>query len=65
MKITDLKNILIKYYQSMGDYALTNVLHELFTTESDLMWHNHIEDCLFVPLIKRIEETLQARNGHA
>ena len=65
MKITDLKNILIKYYQSMGDYALTNVLHELLTTESDLMWHNHIEDCLFVPLIKRIEETLHARNEHA
>lgn len=65
MKITDLKNILIKYYQSMGDYALTNVLHELFTTESDLMWHNHIEDCLFVPLIKQIEDTLQASNRHA
>ena len=49
----------------MGDYALTNVLHELFTTESDLMWHNHIEDCLFVPLIKQIEERLQASNRHA
>ena len=49
----------------MGDYALTNVLHELFTTESDLMWHNHIEDCLFVPIIKQIEETLQASNRHA
>lgn len=65
MKITDLKNILIKYYQSMGDYALTNVLHELFTTESDLMWHNHIEDYLFVPLIKQMEETLQSNSPHA
>ena len=61
-KITDLKNILIKYYQSMGDYALTNVIHELFTTESALMWHNHIEDCLFVPLIKQKEETLSGNN---
>lgn len=60
-KISDLKNILIKYYPSNADYNLTTVLHELFTSESDLMWHNNIEDHLFVPLIRWTESQVVSK----
>lgn len=54
-KITELKNILIKYYPDGTGYALTSVLHNIFATEADLASHNLIEDNLLVPLIEHLE----------
>ncbi|WP_025842310.1 hemerythrin domain-containing protein [Porphyromonas gingivicanis] len=54
-KISELKNILIKYYPGDSGYGLTAVLHEIFSTEEDLATHNFIEDNLFVPLIRKME----------
>lgn len=55
-KISELKNILIKYYPGGNGYELTAVLHEIFSTEEDLATHNFIEDNLFVPLIRKMEK---------
>lgn len=59
-KITELKNILIKYYPDGTGYELTSVLHNIFSTEADLASHNHIEDHLLVPLIKFLEQKTQS-----
>ncbi len=58
LKITELKNLLIKYYPVPSGYELTNVLHDIFTTEEDLATHNNIEDNIFVPYMKALEEGL-------
>lgn len=59
-KITELKNILIKYYPDGTGYALASVLHEIFETEQDLGLHNHIENHLFIPLIQYLEKQSEA-----
>ncbi len=58
LKITELKNLLIKYYPVPSGYELTNVLHDIFTTEEDLATHNDIEDYIFTPCIKALEDGL-------
>ena len=55
-RIGELKNILIKYFPDGSGYELTSVLHELFSAEDDLATHNFVEDFLFVPLIRSMEQ---------
>jgi len=55
-KITDLKNLLIKYYPGKGSHLLNSVLFDLFATEQDLASHNCVEDLLFIPAIEAIEK---------
>lgn len=54
-KLSELKNIMIKYYSSSTTNELTNVLYDIFSCERDLASHNCIEDFLLVPTIKRLE----------
>lgn len=54
-KLTELKNILIKYYPATGSNELNSVLFDIFTCEQDLASHNYIEDYLFVPAIQELE----------
>lgn len=56
LKITELKNILIKYYPSPSGYELTSVLHDIFACEEDLASHNRVEDFIFVPYIQMLEK---------
>lgn len=56
LKITELKNILIKYYPGKGSHILNSVLFDIFAVEEDLMSHNHVEDYLFVPAILSLEK---------
>lgn len=60
MKITELKNILIKYYPGKDSYLLNSVLFDIFSTEQDLAAHNHVEDYLFVPAILALEKQLNS-----
>ena len=46
MKITELKNILIKYYPGAGTNMLNSVLFDIFATEEDLASHPRVEDYL-------------------
>jgi regulator of cell morphogenesis and NO signaling len=58
MKITELKNLLIKYYSGAGSDKLNSVLFGIFATEEDLASHNRVEDDLFVPAIAALEKQL-------
>jgi regulator of cell morphogenesis and NO signaling len=58
-KLSELKNILIKYYPSQKqNYALNDVLYDLLWCEKDLALHNQVEDYFFVPVIEAIENKL-------
>ena len=58
-KISDLKNILIKYYPGEGSYLLNSVLFDIFATEADLASHTRVEDFLLVPAVAALEQTLR------
>ena len=58
MKITELKNILIKYYPGAGTNMLNSILFYIFATEEDLASHTRVEDYLFVPAILALEKQL-------
>ncbi len=54
-KMTELKNILIKYYPATGSNELNSTLFDIFTCEADLASHNYIEDHLFIPAVRGLE----------
>lgn len=54
-KLSELKNILIKYYPAKTTNELNSVMFDIFSCAQDLASHNDIEDYLFVPAIKQIE----------
>jgi Hemerythrin HHE cation binding domain. len=56
MKITELKNILIKYYPGAANNMLNSVLFDIFYTEEDLSSHNRIEDFILIPAIQDLEK---------
>jgi len=55
-KLTEFKNILIKYYPAKSSEALNTVLLEIFSCEKDLAAHNTIEDELFMPRVIALTE---------
>lgn len=54
-KLSELKNIIIKYYPTKTSNELNSVMFEIFSCAQDLASHNDIEDYLFVPTIREIE----------
>lgn len=56
-KLSELKNLIIKYYPSSDDNHLLNaVLFDIFICEEDLALHCRIEDCMFVPAVRMLEK---------
>ncbi len=51
--ISELKNIIIKYYPTQSSNDLNSVLFDIFLFEQDLSSHILIEDRLIIPLIKK------------
>ena len=56
LKITELKNLLIKYYPIQSGYELATVLYDIFSIEMELASHNYIEDEIFTPHISYLEQ---------
>lgn len=55
-KMTDLKQILLKYVSgSIDQMLMVNVLMELYMSENELEAHTFIEDSLVIPRVKEIE----------
>ncbi|MFI3295732.1 MAG: hemerythrin domain-containing protein [Rikenellaceae bacterium] len=54
-KLSELKNILIKYYPAKSTNELNNVLYDIFSCERDLASHNSLEEVLLIPAIKEFE----------
>ncbi|MDR1005110.1 MAG: LuxR C-terminal-related transcriptional regulator [Prevotellaceae bacterium] len=64
-KLTELKNIIIKYYPGKeNNNRLNAVLFDIFNCEEDLVSHCRVEDLLFVPAVKQIEQRLQKEARH-
>jgi len=60
VKLTELKNILVKYYPGNANPNLLNsVLFDIYSCEKDLCSHCRVEDYIFVPLIMEIEKKIQ------
>lgn len=56
-KLTDLKNLLIKYLPQKGDQQLRRkLLFCLFELEYDLNIHSQIEDSILIPLVEKMEQ---------
>ena len=55
-RLSELKNIIIKYYPGTSSHELNNVLFDIFSCASDLAYHNAVEDNIFVPVIKALEQ---------
>ena len=56
-KLTELKNIIIKYYpDSKKAYLMNAVLFDIYNCEKDLASHNAVEDYLFVPAVLQLEK---------
>ena len=60
-KLKELKDIIISYYPEKNNYLLNHVLLEIILCEQDLTSHCFIEDKLFVPAVKLVEQRL--KNG--
>ena len=54
-RMTEFKNLIIKYYPAKSTNEINGVLFEIFSCEEDLKSHIAIEDNLLVPIIKQIE----------
>lgn len=58
-RLTELKNIIIKYYpERSNNNLLNNVLFDIFNCEQDLASHCRVEDFLFVPAVLDLELNL-------
>ena len=55
-RLTEFKQILIKYYPAQSTNEINSVLFDIFNCENDLAFHNDIEDRLFVPAVMALEK---------
>jgi len=61
-KLTDLKNLLIKYLPQKNDQQIRrNLLFCLFELEYDLKIHSQIEDSILIPLVKKMEQLIKQK----
>ncbi|GHT11915.1 cation-binding protein [Bacteroidia bacterium] len=54
-RLTEFKNILIKYYPAQSTNKMNGVLFDIFNCEKDLASHNAVEEYLFLPAIVELE----------
>lgn len=60
-KLKELKDVIIRCYPEKNNYLLNAALLEIISCEQDLTSHCLIEDNLFVPAVKLIEQQLRKR----
>lgn len=61
-KLSDLKNIIIKYLPQAGNLKLCNsILRELFVLEKDLIDHSRIEEKIMAPKVIEMENYLRGQ----
>lgn len=58
-KLSDLKNILVKYLRGIGMIAeTTELLFQIFLLEEDLSRHTFIEDVVLIPVVQHLERSI-------
>ena len=60
-KLKELKDVIIRCYPEKNNYLLNAALLEIILCEQDLTSHCMIEDKLFVPAVKLIEQQLRKK----
>lgn len=55
IRLSELKDIIIKYYPTHSTNELNSVLFDIFVCAQDLESHHIVEDKLFVPAIEKLE----------
>lgn len=60
-KLKELKDVIIRCYPEKNNYLLNAALLEIISCEQDLTQHCMIEDRLFVPAVKLIEQQLRQK----
>jgi regulator of cell morphogenesis and NO signaling len=56
-KLSELKNIIIRFYNIPGDANMLNTaLYDIYLCEEDLHTHYQMEQDLFIPAIRKLEE---------
>ncbi|MDR2684802.1 MAG: hemerythrin domain-containing protein [Prevotellaceae bacterium] len=58
-RLTEFKNIIIKYYPIKSTNEINSVLFDIFACEEDLASHNAIENRLLVPKIQTVEKEMK------
>lgn len=63
-KFQELKNIIIKYLPQTGlaNNQLTTTLYDIYNNEEWLANHSNVEDVLFVPAIRRLEQSVKTND---
>lgn len=67
-KLQELKNVIIKYYvptDNKSSDLLCNVLFSIYNCEADLRQHCEMEDALFIPAVKLLEERVRTEQPAA
>ncbi len=64
-KLTELKNIIIKYYPEGATNELSGVLFDIFTCEKELASHNAVEDKIYIPAVKHLSSTVTTTNSES
>jgi regulator of cell morphogenesis and NO signaling len=63
-KLAELKSVIVRYYPQEGNADLLHsVLFDIINCESDIANHCLVEDGMFVPAVKRLEESLRNRGA--
>lgn len=62
-KLKELKDVIIRCYPEKNNYLLNEALLDIISCEQDLSSHCMIEDNLFVPAVKLIEQQLRQKGA--
>lgn len=62
-KLTELKNIILRFYTTSMPNSMYDVLVDLYNAEEDLDSHNDIENHILIPLITMIERQHMESNA--
>lgn len=57
-RLSEFKNVIIMYYPESSSNELNSVLFDILSCADDMSSHSDIEDYIFVPLIKNIEQQI-------
>ncbi|MDE6491346.1 MAG: hemerythrin domain-containing protein [Muribaculaceae bacterium] len=60
-KLSDLKNVIMRYYNTSVPDNMYDVLVDLFNCEEDLESHNIIENKMLIPMVERMEHKPKAK----
>lgn len=61
-KLSELKNIILRYYSTSVPYRMYDALVDIYNCEADLTLHSEVEERILVPLLRALEERYRGQN---